>query len=100
MKQVSPHSLDGDLGWHLRDAYAEAMEDINQYVIIIKTYNILSFCDLNGIFDLIYTCRFENDTLTEWDSNITAELADRLKQPLLVREYLKAAFSDQHCKVL
>ena len=48
----------------------------------------------------MYTCRFENDTLTEWDSNITAELADRLKQPLLVREYFKAAFSDQHCKVL
>ena len=76
------------------------MEDISQYVIIIKTYNILSFCDLNGIFDLIYTCRSENDTLTDWDSNITTELADRLKQPLLMRVYFEAAFSDQHYKVV
>ena len=30
MKKVSAHSLEGDKGWQLRDAYAEAMADLDR----------------------------------------------------------------------
>ena len=30
MKKVSPHSLDGDMGWQLRDAYSEAMSEFER----------------------------------------------------------------------
>ncbi|CAH1797693.1 unnamed protein product [Owenia fusiformis] len=59
MKRVSPHSLEGDSGWQLRDQYNEAMQDFKKY-----------------------TDKISN----EWQSNITAELTTRLKQPLLVAE--------------
>ena len=31
MKAVSPHSLTGDLGWHLRDVYADTISDLDKY---------------------------------------------------------------------
>ena len=30
MKNVSPHSLEGDLGWQLRDTYSEAMAELDR----------------------------------------------------------------------
>ena len=57
IKKVSPHSLEGDLGWQMRDAYREAWEDFNKY---------------------------EEKTTSEWQNHIAAELTERLKQPLLV----------------
>ena len=30
-------------------------------------------------------CRYQNRIVTEWQNNVTAELTERLKQPLLVR---------------
>ncbi|ELU01785.1 hypothetical protein CAPTEDRAFT_107782 [Capitella teleta] len=59
MKKVSPQSLEGESGWQLREAYADAMKDME---------------------------KFESDTVQEWQKNITAELAERLKQPLLLAE--------------
>ena len=38
MKIVSPHSLEGDLGWHLRDAFSEAMKDLNRYALHDDTW--------------------------------------------------------------
>ena len=60
LKKVSPHCLEGDLGWQLRDAYAEATQEFDRY---------------------------ETRIATEWQNNITAELTHRLKQPLLVCRY-------------
>ena len=34
MKKVSPHSLEGDLGWQLRDAYSDAMREFETSVLI------------------------------------------------------------------
>ncbi|KAK2190790.1 hypothetical protein NP493_68g02015 [Ridgeia piscesae] len=59
MKGVSPHSLTGDLGWHLRDAYADTITDLDNY---------------------------EMKTISDWRSEISADLTDRLKHPLLVAE--------------
>ncbi|KAI0240668.1 hypothetical protein LSAT2_008579 [Lamellibrachia satsuma] len=59
MKAVSPHSLTGDLGWHLRDVYADTISDLDNY---------------------------EMKTISDWMSEISADLTDRLKQPLLVAE--------------
>ena len=33
MRTVSPHSLQGDLGWHLREAYTEAIEEVERSVL-------------------------------------------------------------------
>ncbi|XP_033103095.1 dynein heavy chain 9, axonemal-like [Anneissia japonica] len=59
LKRVSPHSLEGDTGWHLRDQFAEAMKEFTNY---------------------------EEKTITDWQVNIQAELHDRVKQPLLVAD--------------
>ena len=34
MKAVSPHSLTGDLGWHLRDAYSDTISELDRYNFI------------------------------------------------------------------
>ena len=57
MKAISPHSLNGDLGWHLRDCYNSAMNDLD---------------------------KFQRNTLSKWQSTICADLSQRLKFPLLV----------------
>ncbi|XP_076457719.1 uncharacterized protein LOC143291635 isoform X3 [Babylonia areolata] len=59
MRQVSPHSLEGDRGWQMRDFYSDLMKDLDKY---------------------------ESDIISYWQSNITAELTLRLKQPLLIAE--------------
>ena len=57
LKRISPHSLDGDAGWHLRDIFADTVKDFDKY---------------------------EEKTVREWQNQLHAELRDRLKQPLLV----------------
>jgi dynein heavy chain len=32
MKHVSPHSLDGDAGWQIRDLYSECMKELDKSV--------------------------------------------------------------------
>ncbi|KAK7479591.1 hypothetical protein BaRGS_00029140 [Batillaria attramentaria] len=59
MRHVSPHSLEGDAGWQMRDTYAECMKDLDKY---------------------------ESDIIIAWQSGITSELTLRLKQPLLIAE--------------
>ncbi|XP_071959570.1 uncharacterized protein [Antedon mediterranea] len=59
LKRISPHSLEGDTGWHLRDQFAEAMKEFTEY---------------------------EEKTITDWRTNIQSELHDRVKQPLLVAD--------------
>ncbi|XP_070202269.1 uncharacterized protein [Littorina saxatilis] len=59
MRKVSPHSLDGDSGWGMRDTYSELVKDLDKY---------------------------ENDIIISWQSSITAELTLRLKQPLLIAD--------------
>ncbi|XP_053409232.1 uncharacterized protein LOC123561373 isoform X4 [Mercenaria mercenaria] len=59
MKRVSPHSLEGDEGWQMRDNYMEVFRDLEDYEALITD---------------------------EWRTNITAELTMRLKQPLLIAE--------------
>ncbi|XP_064650622.1 uncharacterized protein LOC135502065 isoform X3 [Lineus longissimus] len=68
MKKISPHSLEGDQGWQVRDQYAEAMHDIEQY---------------------------EKKLIADWEEGITAELTDRLKQPLLVVEEFEYTEEDE-----
>ena len=57
LKRVSPHSLDGDAGWHLRDIFNDTMNDLDMY---------------------------EEKSVTDWQRMLHSELRDRLKQPLLV----------------
>lgn len=57
LKRVSPHSLEGDAGWQMRDNYNEVIRELTEYEGLITQ---------------------------EWQANITAELTMRLKQPLLV----------------
>ena len=57
LKRVSPHSLEGDDGWQMRDHYNECIKILED---------------------------FETKLTQEWQNNITAELTLRLKQPLLV----------------
>ena len=33
MRSVSPHSLEGDAGWHMRDLYAEVTADLDKYQV-------------------------------------------------------------------
>ena len=33
LKKVSPHSMEGDTGWQLRDAYKEAYDEFDRYVL-------------------------------------------------------------------
>ena len=33
LKKVSPHSLEGDTGWQLRDAYKDAFDEFERYDI-------------------------------------------------------------------
>ena len=64
MKAVSPHSLTGDLGWHLRDAYSDTVSDLDRYNFIFIFYISVSHrfgqlqsqnndLVLNSIFTLI-----------------------------------------------
>ena len=32
MRQVSPHSLEGDAGWQMRDTYSDCMKDLDKSV--------------------------------------------------------------------
>ncbi|KAH9514965.1 hypothetical protein Btru_021540, partial [Bulinus truncatus] len=59
MKQVSPHSLEGDTGWHMRDLYTDIMKDLD---------------------------RFENEVITKWEFSIMSDLTQKLKEPLLIAE--------------
>lgn len=58
LKRVSPHSLEGDEGWQMKDAYQECIKVLEEY---------------------------EKKITLDWQSNITSELTTKLKQPLLVR---------------
>ena len=59
LKRISPHSLEGDAGWHLRDIFADTMKDFEEY---------------------------QESAITKWQCQLHDELRDRLKQPLLVRQ--------------
>eukprot|EP00057_Strongylocentrotus_purpuratus_P006394 XP_011660868.1 PREDICTED: dynein beta chain, flagellar outer arm [Strongylocentrotus purpuratus] len=59
LKRVSPHSLDGDAGWHLRDIFNDSMTDLDKY---------------------------EEKSVSDWQRMLHSELRDRLKQPLLTAE--------------
>ncbi|KAL5020323.1 hypothetical protein ScPMuIL_003215 [Solemya velum] len=59
LKRVSPHSMEGDSGWQMRDAYNECMHELEGYQKLL---------------------------VQEWQNNITFELTTRLKQPLLIAE--------------
>ncbi|XP_069115919.1 uncharacterized protein [Argopecten irradians] len=59
MKRVSPHSLEGDSGWQMRDLYNDVHRMLED---------------------------FKKGLMLEWRENITAELTLRLKQPLLIAE--------------
>ncbi|KAK6172547.1 hypothetical protein SNE40_016179 [Patella caerulea] len=59
LRQVSPHSLEGDTGWQMRDTYNGCQSELESY---------------------------ENKMISDWQNNITAELTLRLKQPLLTAE--------------
>ncbi|XP_078672103.1 uncharacterized protein LOC144911712 isoform X1 [Branchiostoma floridae x Branchiostoma belcheri] len=58
-RRVSPHSLEGDAGWQMRDAYKDAMKEFQ---------------------------RCEKQIVEHWQKSVQSELRDRLKQPLLVAE--------------
>lgn len=58
MRKVSPHSMEGETGWQMRHNYNSCMKMLENY---------------------------QTQIVTEWQSNITAELTIKLKQPLLVR---------------
>lgn len=57
LKRVSPHSLEGDNGWQMKDAYQECIKVLEEY---------------------------EKKITLDWQTNITSELTMKLKQPLLV----------------
>ncbi|GFS27875.1 dynein beta chain, flagellar outer arm [Elysia marginata] len=59
MRQVSPHSLEGDRGYHMRETYTEVMGE------------------LEG---------FESNIVAKWQTDIVSELTSKLKQPLLIAE--------------
>ncbi|KAL3885754.1 hypothetical protein ACJMK2_025795 [Sinanodonta woodiana] len=59
LRRVSPHSLEGDAGWQMRDSYNECMKELTDY---------------------------EDRLIADWQGEITAELTLRLKQPLLIAE--------------
>nr|XP_022320176.1 dynein beta chain, flagellar outer arm-like isoform X6 [Crassostrea virginica] len=59
LKRVSPHSLEGDEGWQMKDAYQECIKVLEEY---------------------------EKKITLDWQSNITSELTTKLKQPLLIAE--------------
>ncbi|XP_022099208.1 dynein beta chain, ciliary-like [Acanthaster planci] len=59
LKRISPHSLEGDAGWHLRDIFADTMKDFEAY---------------------------QQTTISKWQDQLHTELRDRLKQPLLVAD--------------
>lgn len=58
LKRVSPHSLEGDNGWQMKDTYQECIKVLEEY---------------------------EKKITLDWQTNITSELTMKLKQPLLVR---------------
>ena len=58
LRRISPHSLEGDAGWHLRDIYADTLKDFES---------------------------FEEKSIDGWQVQLYNDLRDRLKQPLLVR---------------
>lgn len=41
MKKVSPQSLEGESGWQLREAYADAMKDMEKYADYYFSLGIL-----------------------------------------------------------
>ena len=57
MREVSPHSMEGEIGWQMRHNYNHCMKMLENY---------------------------QAQIIAEWQSNITAELTMKLKQPLLV----------------
>ncbi|XP_055866060.1 uncharacterized protein LOC106055129 isoform X2 [Biomphalaria glabrata] len=59
MKHVSPHSLEGDTGWHMRDLYTDIIKALDQ---------------------------FENEVITKWQLNIESDLTQKLKEPLMIAE--------------
>ncbi|XP_033641711.1 dynein beta chain, flagellar outer arm-like [Asterias rubens] len=59
LKRISPHSLEGDAGWHLRDIFADTMKDFEEY---------------------------QESAITKWQCQLHDELRDRLKQPLLIAD--------------
>ena len=58
MKVINPHFLEGENGWHIRESCTEILSDID---------------------------RFEAKVISDWQSRITTELKEKLKQPVLVR---------------
>ncbi|XP_056010102.1 uncharacterized protein LOC125667097 [Ostrea edulis] len=59
LRRVSPHSLEGDEGWQMRDTYQECVKVLEEY---------------------------EKKITLDWQNNITSELTMKLKQPLLIAE--------------
>ncbi|XP_064599567.1 LOW QUALITY PROTEIN: uncharacterized protein LOC135466077 [Liolophura sinensis] len=59
MRKVSPHSLEGERGWQMRDAYDDILKGLND---------------------------FETELIGGWKESLTSELSARLKQPLLIAE--------------
>ena len=62
LKRISPHSLEGDQGWQMRDQYNDCMKILEEY---------------------------EAKATVEWQNNITSEIRMKLKQPLLVRSLME-----------
>ena len=84
MRKVSPHSLEGDNGWQMRDTYAETMAEFDKYVIYLPSTLQVRVLDHSRVVSCLFV-RFESGIVNEWQLNITSELTERLKQPLLVR---------------
>ncbi|XP_052060514.1 uncharacterized protein LOC127700861 isoform X4 [Mytilus californianus] len=59
IRQVSPHSMEGENGWQMRHSYNNCMKMLENY---------------------------QTQIIAEWQSNITAELTMKLKQALLIAE--------------
>ncbi|GFO25145.1 dynein beta chain, ciliary-like, partial [Plakobranchus ocellatus] len=59
MRQVSPHSLEGDQGYQMRETYTEVMGELEA---------------------------FESNIVAKWQTDIVSELTSKLKQPLLIAE--------------
>ena len=46
MRQVSPHSLEGDSGWQMRDTYSDCMKDLDKSVLFLFMVLVLQVLSL------------------------------------------------------
>ncbi|XP_041092529.1 dynein beta chain, flagellar outer arm-like [Polyodon spathula] len=68
LKEITPHSLKGDLGWKLRHLYTEVMDELK-------------------------SC--EKETIDSWLKNSQVDLSNALKRPLLVASNVYGELEDQ-----